>query len=411
MKIRRLPDSWLAALVLIPFLLAACGDSDEAPPSEPSYQPAQVARNEQNETVVRLPAEVQERIGLQTTRTAVETRQPELTAYGRLEEDPSTAFVVRAPVSGIVRSAPNSNWPSLGDPVTSGAVVGQLQPRLAPADRINLTDRLLQVRGDVQAAEGSSEAARAAYERSQQLNADNKNISDRALQEAQSRWATEQARLTAAKGVLAFIESSLQSAETQTFVALTVEKSGEVTEVMALPGEEVTAGTPLLRLVRFDRLLARIELPVGQTIPSKPTSARIVPVGREELSIRARPVAVSASVDPRIQGQSLLFLLTGNPVRLRPGLAVTAYLSIPGSPRRVTVVPSSAVVRHAGTSFVYVRTSEEEFVRRPLSDLRPARGGYLVEEGLSSGEEVVTQGAQLLLSEELKSFISVGEDE
>jgi HlyD family secretion protein len=269
----------------------------------------------------------------------------------------------------------------------------------------------LQVRGDVQAAGASSEAARAAYERAQQLNADNKNISDRALQEAQSRWATEQARLTAAKGILAVIESSLQSAEAQTFVALTVEKPGEVTEVMALPGEEVTAGTPLLRLVRFDRLLARIELPVGQSIPSKPASARIVPVGREELSIPAEPVAVSASVDPQTQAQSLLFRLTGNPARLRPGLAVTAYLSIPGSLHRVAVVPSSAVVQHAGASFVYVRTSEEEFVRRPLSDLRPARGGYVVEEGLTSGEEVVTQGAQLLLSEELKSFISVGEDE
>ncbi len=411
MKIFRLPDSWLAMLVVIPVLFGACGNSDEATTSEPSYQPAQVARNEQGENVVRLPTEVQERIGLQTARTAIEARQPELTAYGRLEEEPSTAFVVRAPVSGILRSAPESGWPSLGDPLTSGAVVGQLQPRLAPADRINLTDRLLQVRGDVQAAGASSEVARAAYERAQQLNADNKNISDRALQEAQSRWATEQARLTAAKGILAVIESSLQSAEAQTFVALTVEKPGEVTAVMALPGEEVTAGTPLLRLVGFDRLLARIELPVGQTIPSKPASARIVPVGLEELSIPAEPVAVSASVDPRIQGQSLLFLLTGNPVRLRPGLAVTAYLSIPGSPHRVIVLPSSAVVRHAGASFVYVRTSEEEFVRRPLSGLRSARGGYVVEEGLASGEEVVTQGAQLLLSEELKSFISVGEDE
>jgi hypothetical protein len=77
----------------------------------------------------------------------------------------------------------------------------------------------------------------------------------------------------------------------------------------------------------------------------------------------------------------------------------------------VIVLPASAVVRHAGATFVYSRVSEQEFVRRHLSDLRPTRGGYLVNEGLSPGEEVVTQGAQLLLSEELKSQISVGEEE
>jgi hypothetical protein len=64
-----------------------------------------------------------------------------------------------------------------------------------------------------------------------------------------------------------------------------------------------------------------------------------------------------------------------------------------------------------GESFVYIRESNDEFLRRRLIGLNLTAGGYSVEDGLSEGEEVVVTGAQLLLSEELKSQISTGDDE
>jgi len=61
------------------------------------------------------------------------------------------------------------------------------------------------------------------------------------------------------------------------------------------------------------------------------------------------------------------------------------------------VVPSSAVVWHEGKPWVYVQMSPNTFVRRERGNARV-------------GERVVVTGAEILLSEEIKSQIQVGEE-
>lgn len=360
---------------------------------------------------VRLETAAQARIGLETKRIEAVTLAQETKAYGQLQEDPAQTFLVRAPVSGVLHAPNPGAWPGIGTQLDASQTVGHIEPRYPPTDRINLTDRLLTARSEVRAATASVNAAAAAHERARVLNADNKNLSDRALQEAGARLEAERARLEAANEVLAVVESSLGAVDPARFVPLTVDRDGEVTEVLALPGEDVAAGTPLIRVVNFDHLLANIALPVGESVSSSARSARIVPAGREDESMPASLVAINASVDPAVQGQALLFRLSPGRRQLRPGQAVTAYLSVPGASSRGIVVPESAVVRQAGESFCYVRQSEDEFSRKRLLGLRPTADGYVVESGLFAGDEVVVTGAQLLLSEELKSQIVTEDDE
>ena len=75
------------------------------------------------------------------------------------------------------------------------------------------------------------------------------------------------------------------------------------------------------------------------------------------------------------------------------------------------VVPHAAVVYAEGKTWAYVQTGADTFLRREvhLDHLTPE--GWFVTSGIAAGERVVVTGAQMLLSEELKSQIQILEDE
>jgi hypothetical protein len=68
------------------------------------------------------------------------------------------------------------------------------------------------------------------------------------------------------------------------------------------------------------------------------------------------------------------------------------------------LIPSSAVVWHGGKPWVYVKKQNNQFVRQPISTDTEIEEGWFNQE-ISAGSEVVTNGAQLLLSEEFKYLI------
>jgi hypothetical protein len=66
-------------------------------------------------------------------------------------------------------------------------------------------------------------------------------------------------------------------------------------------------------------------------------------------------------------------------------------------------LPASAVVWYAGKPWVYKKQGEESFIRLPISIDNETNGGWFNRsEKLASGDNLVVNGAQLLLSEEFK---------
>jgi hypothetical protein len=64
-------------------------------------------------------------------------------------------------------------------------------------------------------------------------------------------------------------------------------------------------------------------------------------------------------------------------------------------------------VRANGLAWAYRQTAADTFIRRRVSLEQPAAGGWLVGGDWKAGDQVVTRGAQVLLSEELKSQIKL----
>lgn len=297
----------------------------------------------------------------------------------------------------------------MGEHLAGGAVVGTIQPRFTPAERLSLNSQLTTAKSEFTASTASVSAARSAYERAKILNTDNKNVSDQVLQDAAARLQAEESRYRAANQTVGQIEASLQSADPAGSRRLVVERGGEVVELIAQPGESIEPGAPILRVAKLNQLLARIDIPVGQHVPASVTTARIVPVGFENQPILATRIAVAlASGTPmqgQAQGEAFLFRLESSRFGLRPGAAVTAYIDLAGSPQAGVIIPQSAIVRFQGSGFAYAQTAANQFVRKQVPLDRPADESYFTTENFQPGDRVVTAGAQALLSEEFKSQI------
>jgi len=394
----------------IPFVLTillisfGCSEKRDAVAEKPPEKTAEAAKPDDSDDDgpgVTLKKEARARAAIRVEELTAQSLRPELIAYGRLEEDPSESFVVRAGQGGTLRT---NNWPSVGQSIMAETELARIEPRLAITDRISLNSQLATARGDLNASSAAVEAAQKVYDRTHALNADNKNLSDRALQEAEGKLIAEKAREAGLRANVQVFENALSSGTVNATVPVIAGRAGQVVEVLAQPGESVEQGAPLLRLARFNRLLARIDLPIGQRDSVSKSHARIIPAGFErQAPIDAEPVGVAPIAGAQTQGVSLLYRLTQGGQDLRPGIPVTARFTLGGVAATGVLIPRNAVVQQDGRLWVYVQTSDNRFSRRPVPTDMPTASGYLTAKGFGSGDRVVVTGAQTLLSEEFKS--------
>lgn len=389
---------------------------DGQPTGEEKVHAAQAAADEPKAAAeakgLALDAEARERLGLRLEAVEAAVLQPELRVIGAIEADSARTFVVRAPVAGYVRAA-GTAWPDVGAEVAAQAVVGAVQPRLTPLEQFALAGQYLDAQSSVAEAEAELDAARSSYESKKSLNADGKMVSDRQLDEAQSRLLVVEARLSAARRKLALLDEQRGTAE-RGLPPLEVRAglAGQVVEVLAVPGESVESGQALLKITGFDQLIARVELPLGETWTPGQAAARVAVVGSEATVFEARAAGAAPRAAGRTRGEAWLLTLTLGGGRaappqseLRPGTPVVAFLPVAGAPLRGVYVPDSAIIRYGGLAWVFAAQQDGTLARMPVGLRAPTTRGWFVTEGLRGGESVVVAGAQMLLSEQLKTEI------
>jgi len=126
-----------AAILLGAQLAAACREGTEdrrAVRSEHGDSAARIAVRGPEAGAVRLDAATAQRIGIVTRTVGAERRALTVRLLGELMSDPGRTTLVRAAVTGRLASA-DGHWPALGEPVATGAVLGQVSdamPLVAP---------------------------------------------------------------------------------------------------------------------------------------------------------------------------------------------------------------------------------------------------------------------------------------
>ncbi len=134
--------------------------------------------------------------------------------------------------------------------------------------------------------------------------------------------------------------------------------------------------------------------------------------GRKELLLEQKseqPIKVPSRVSVD-HGESVITIDVAT--QKLSGITTTALApaSVGGPvPSHAVMVPDSAVVWLGGRAWIYVEEKDtERFVRRPVSVDHRTREGFVTDQ-FAAGDRVVVQGAQLLLSEELKSQIQISD--
>lgn len=148
-----------------------------------------------------------------------------------------------------------------------------------------------------------------------------------------------------------------------------------------------------------DKQLLQITLTSQQTLNSN--SIAVARSGEREKAVTAQLISLAPQTD-NTQGQSYFFQTQAK--TLSVGMAVTAWLPEQNDIKTGVMLPKSALLWVMDQAFVYIKTADGQFSRRALSHYQLSKDGYFTQD-VAATEELVTVGAQMLLSEELRGQI------
>ena len=250
---------------------------------------------------------------------------------------------------------------------------------------------LAELRGRYLAAVAESGALRATLaaaeseaRRMETLFRDDRNVSEQAMTAAQARYRAELARQAAADQAAASIRDAIRGTWGETVTGWAVNPDSQT----------------IRSLLQQTAFLVQLVLPHELPRAAVRGKIAVAPAAARENPRPASFVADSPQIDPAFPGETYFYLVTGG--SFRTGMRVAARISTGGTPVSGVIVPSAAVVWHAGKAWAYVKDDEDSFARFEVSTADELEGGWFNTTGFDDDDEVVVSGAQLLLSEELK---------
>ncbi|MBI4620788.1 MAG: multidrug transporter [Desulfobacterales bacterium] len=289
---------------------------------------------------------------------------------------------------------------SRNEEIKSGIAVAPLQPVshqeelkaygtvMELRDLFDLYNSYVAGKAQVGKATASLDASQREYERLKPLHENNRNVSDKTFQAAEAAWRSNEADAHAAQEALHTINVAVRQRWGAVIAGWLVEKS------------------PVFNRLRQQQdVLIQIVLPQDIPLKSAPQTA-LVQTTNGNLS-SAKLVSPSPRMDPRIQRMSF-FYITSTQQGFLPGMNIIAYLPA-GSRYQGVVVPAPAVVWRQGKAWVYVQKGTGQFIRSEISTETPVKDGWFVLKGITAGDRIVVRGSQLLMSEEFRSQIQIGD--
>lgn len=259
---------------------------------------------------------------------------------------------------------------------------------------IDLRSRYLAAKSDIEVLRTALSYNKNEFLRLQTLNQDDKNVSDKVVATARSNLKADEAKIAAAESSAKSITDSMRQmwGETLTQHATQLEKS-----------------ELLQNLISNQEVLIQITLPFDAAEPGQNNSIMIAPTAVPSQSIRALFLSRAPASSTTIQGKTYFYHAKSR--ELRAGIQVNAVSATSSKVNDGVIIPNSAIIWYAGKSWVYKKTANEKFSRIPVAIDAEVGNGWFYQGNLKPGDQVVTSGAQLLLSEEFKSQITNENDD
>ncbi len=251
---------------------------------------------------------------------------------------------------------------------------------------LQLRQQYLAAQAQQQAAQAQNHAAQLNLSRTQNLHQQD-IVSTRRLQEQQALAQSDRAALASSQ------------VQQQSLLAVSRLQWGKVlTDWFTQPNHSSAED-----LLTQQAQIIQITLPGNHQLNPRIRTIAVDETGQRDQAISASLISVAPQVDTLTQSARYFFKTSGR--TLPYGAHITAWLPDEQPAGSGVIIPETAVVRHLGQAFVFIKTADNQFNRRALPVLSKASHGYFVTRSFPAGEEIVTQGAQTLLSQQLKNLI------
>ncbi len=201
------------------------------------------------------------------------------------------------------------------------------------------------------------------------------------------------------------VNSLRSSSQVSSEVSLPAPVSGTVIARSANPGEVIEANKEILRVADlssvwvigqvYEKDMTKIQVGSGASITSDAYPGRV---------FRGHISYVDPSLDPATRTAQVRIELANPGQMLKIGMFVNvAFATIGGAESTSPVIPTAAVQNINNQQVVFVATNNPSvFVMRPIRLGPESQGRFVVLEGLTTGERIVTEGSFLLRAEWLK---------
>jgi RND family efflux transporter MFP subunit len=268
--------------------------------------------------------------------------------------------------------------------VEVGSRVSAGQP-LVLLDRRTLEVQARQAEASLAQARASLELARAQSARGDSL-LEQKLISTANFDELRANLGKAAAQLAAAE---AERDSSVLRLG---FATLRAPYAGIVSGRSVQPGQVVSAGAELLRLIRGGRLEWRAEVSESD-LPRIQPGAAVQLRGPTGETVEGRIRAVSPAIDPQTR-TALIYADLPEPGSLRAGMFAEGRLGV--GTADVVVLPRQSVVFRDGYPYVFVIGKESRVAQRRIEVGQSTGAQVEIRSGVAADESVVVRGAGFL---------------
>jgi len=393
-------DGYVLALTFVSLAIwTGCGDpaATAVQTKEPPAKVSNGGLKETNLATITLSEDARRRLGIEIATAGEGSGNRTGTWTGEAVVPPGRTLTVSAPVAGTTSFALQGT-PAAGARVKHNDALIHLRPML-PAER----DLRVSVEAEVSASQTRAEAARARYERAEQLLRDRVG-SVKAKEAAQEELALAATALSTARAKLQRLNQAPLEADVT--VAIRSPQDGILKTFHVAEGQMVATGAPLFEVERLDTVWIKVPVYAGEVgALARGASATVRPLDTDASAPerRAEPVLAPPSADPAAATVDLYFSLSNEDLSMRPGQKVSATLALRGEVRGLMIPAAAVLFDIHGGAWVYEQISPLEFSRRRVEVARASGGKVLVTRGLQPGAKVVTAGAAELFGTEFST--------
>jgi hypothetical protein len=347
-------------------LLSSCAAQEQSTDNAPRSTESAISVQD-GETVIRMDKGMQNRSGLQVAALRSVSHQTQVKAYGTVIPLPDVSDLI------------------------SRYYTAQADLKRARANSM-LVHALLHK------AQANTEVSQQEYQRLQELNADNKNISDKVLESANAAFKVNSADVSSAQGSIRANAADILAAQG----ALNSVKAAAIQRIgPTLAGWLFTNSPVFQRLLSRQDVLVQVNFPVEAGISKPPGIITIKSPNGQTFQVKF--VSPALQTDPKIQEQSYYYIASADQEGLFPGMSLIATFPTKHTLKGV-LIPKNAVVLWQGRSWVYLQKPDgEHFSRHAFLADTTTPEGWFDNSPMLSNRKIIVTGAELLLTEEFKA--------